>query len=387
MLKNKCLSAKRKIISITVKVLKLLLQRNDLYLFNAKHGFADNSKYLFEYYLQKGHKCLWVSCSQEDLLLVEKYCQKYPKAKVVLRNNIKLIYYFSQTKLVFITHSFNDIGDLLPPIPTIINLWHGIALKKMGYDSSFDHERFNLDKSNPYIESDYIIASSDITAKNLASALNFESSKVLPLGQPRNDILINPKDSHNFICDLRKGYLGPSSTDGKIFLYAPTFRDDSINALEIYKSVISSFEDNAFPQDILILRLHPNERILLSQITLSEKVKYSNQKDVQHDLLAADILISDYSGIVFDFRLLGKPIILYNPDYETYFENRNGFYFNYEDLFIYCMHCSTKKELNKLFSENLFLEVTELDKDPILSLQSSGLASPVIYEYFATINV
>ena len=385
MLKNKYLSTKRKIISITVKLLKLLMQKNDLYLFNAKHGFADNSKYLFEYYLQKGHKCLWVSCSQEDLLLVEKYCQKHPKAKVVLRNNIKLIYYFAQTRLVFITHAFNDIGDLLPPIPTIVNLWHGIAFKKMGYDSSYDRERFHLDRSNPYSENDYIIASSDIIAKHMGTALNFESSKVLSLGLPRNDILKKAQHNQNIIGQVKKGYLTLAKKRGNFFLYAPTFRDDLDNSLIIYKSVIRSFEENSSPEDILVLRLHPNEKYLLSQITLSEKVKYSNQKDVQYDLLTADVLISDYSSVIFDYRILGRPIILYKPDHHEYLSNRGGFYFDYNALFICCKHCVNEEELDKVFSTNVFDLALKTQFDPITPLQSIELSAPNIYKYFSTI--
>ena len=53
----------------------------------------------------------------------------------------------------------------------------------------------------------------------------------------------------------------------------------------------------------------------------------TNYDVVEDIMIAADILVSDYSGIIFDYSLMGKPIFLWPYDYDKYNEIR-GLYFD-----------------------------------------------------------
>ncbi|GAA6170937.1 CDP-glycerol glycerophosphotransferase family protein [Colwellia sp. KU-HH00111] len=317
--------------------------------FSAKYGFTDNSKYLFLTYVEQGANCVWVATDTQCYQTMQSLIGQNPNVRVVKKNSFKLLLILARAKYVFVTHSFLDLGALAIKSCPVINLWHGIPIKKMGYDSISDRALFSLDTHNPYSQNDYLIASSPITKPFLMSCMKLPASKVLPLGQPRNDYLNENKDNNQLITSLRSCYA--SSSQARLFLFAPTFRDQSKLSLGIYTSLVRSFAEFAHARDILVLRLHPKERTLVANINLPNNVKLSVIEDVQEELLAADILISDYSSIIFDYSLLARPILLYTPDKAGYFKNRGGSYFDYDEILQECRHINTS-ELDSVWQSN-----------------------------------
>ena len=337
-----------------VKLFNLLHLKKKYHIFNAKHGYLDNSKYLFEYYVNKGMLCVWVANNTETFDLVKNKFSTFDNVTVKKRGSLSLTYYLCTAKYLFITHNYGDIGKF-PKCVTVVNLWHGVALKKMGFDSPNDMNSISSLEVNPYLINDYVISTSNLTATHLASAMQLPLSSVLPFGQPRNDIFsLNNSSIEKLKLEISDLYLSnrDKSDSTQIFLYAPTFRDKPANPLSIYLQVINAFEASKNKNTILVLRLHPNEKPLLDNIRFSERVVLSKCLDVQHDLLAADALISDYSSVVFDYMLTGKPIILFSPDKGAYFNNRGGFYFDYDEVFKHCTHCSKQDEVQKLLDNN-----------------------------------
>lgn len=355
-----------KILSRLVTYLLLALPHKKKYIvFSSKYGFSDNSKYLFLYYLKKNANCVWVASDLQCYTEVQKLVKNYPNAQVIKRNSIALINTLARTKYVFVTHSFLDLGPLAIKSCTLINLWHGIPLKKMGYDSPNDINLFSLEKASPYQLNDYVLASSEVTKPFIQSSMKFDSDKVLPLGQPRNDFLFENLNNEQLISKLKKRYSAMSST--KTFLYAPTFRDQKNSSKSIYTQVIQSFAKHSKEHHLLILRLHPKERALLLNTDLPQNVQLSVIADIQEELLATDILISDYSSLIFDFSILKKAIFLYIPDKEEYFTNRGGCYFNYEQILQECYHIQIT-ELDTIWNSNEndtdFKNLARLHKSP-----------------------
>lgn len=330
------------------------------YVFSSKYGFSDNSKYLFLYYLEQGHNCVWVSSDRTCYHEVENILKSHPQSKVINKNSLNLLGVLARSKYIFVTHSFFDLGVFVTKSCPIINLWHGIPIKKMGYDSINDKELFKLDLFNPYKLNDFVISSSNITKPFLTSCMDISQSKVLPLGQPRNDFLYNNMTNSLLINKLKSYY--SEESEARVFLYAPTFRDNSNYSLKTYTKLIHSFAVNSIKTDNLILRLHPKERELLANIKLPRNVKLSLIPDVQEELLAADVLISDYSSIIFDFSILARPIILYTPDKEIYFSNRGGSYFEYDDIIQECIHIKDSELDSTWCSELKNTDLTRLVK-------------------------
>jgi CDP-glycerol glycerophosphotransferase len=166
------------------------------------------------------------------------------------------------------------------------------------------------------------------TLKNYETAFNNNNVKLL--GFPRNDIFFNEELKAGLSFEDLE-YLKKYS---KIFLYAPTWRDyTSFNPFsENFLRKINSYCQD---ENILFLvKQHPyNQQFKIS-------VEYQNIKDISRDvadpqelLSKVNLLITDYSSIVFDFVLTDQPVISYIPDYEEYTSKNRETYFDYKAVF------------------------------------------------------
>lgn len=292
----------------------------NVFLFSSPYGYQDNAKSLMDYYQKKGMITYWVSKKRKLSL----------KKNQLFRNSLFLKLILPRVKICFITHESTDILQRIPGSILIVNLWHGIALKKMGYDSDIDKINMRLnDIKNPYTKNNFVISSSNTTKKHMQSCMNLPHDSVLPFGQPRTDILFNKSYIHFKKSKIKKESY---SIYKSIYLYAPTFRDSGSPG-EIYKEVVNSFIKHADKDDLLILRLHPREKSEAKKIALlASNIITSKYSDPINDLLVADALISDYSSIIFDYMILSRPIFLFTPDIKEYTHYRSGFYFNYENI-------------------------------------------------------
>lgn len=150
-------------------------------------------------------------------------------------------------------------------------------------------------------------------------------------GTPRNDLLFEKTDKiNNKIKDKLK-----IDRNKKIVLYAPTFRKD--NDLTVYNldysRLISKLSEKFGGEWIFLVKLHPH------LISKSKELVYGNNvldvttyDDIQELLGVADILVSDYSSLIFDFVLTERPCFLYIPDLDKYIESDRRLYFDINEL-------------------------------------------------------
>lgn len=205
-----------------------------------------------------------------------------------------------------------------------LNTWHGVALKHIGND---DKNSGRYDYSNI----DYLCVSGTHDKKVFKSALNATETSFLETGMPRNDSLINV--SPNKIKEVKEKLDLPS--DKKIILYAPTWRDSS-NGGKTYDLKVpinfKKWEKELKDDYIILIRAHDRTTKMLN-VKYNDFIRdYSKYEPLNDLLLVSDVLITDYSSIVFDFSLLKKPFICYCYDYEEYKSDR-GFYFDPEKVY------------------------------------------------------
>ena len=182
--------------------------------------------------------------------------------------------------------------------------------------------------------------------------------EILKCGLPRNDIFFNY--DAKIISRIRKSLNVPAGN--KIIMYAPTFRDNPAVFGKIYnfnaKNLLQTVEKKFGDKWSLLVRLHPN----ISWVKLSENffdsseniINATNYPDMQELIVASDILISDYSSVIYDFMLSGKPVFIFAKDFDTYPKER-GFkqtYFNLpykvnrtEDELLDCIKIFDAKDL------------------------------------------
>lgn len=155
--------------------------------------------------------------------------------------------------------------------------------------------------------------------------------KVLELGAPRNDILLK-----NSIETKRKvfEYFGIEMKKG-VVLYAPTFRvDKSLTPYSIdYEMLKRVCEDKFGKEFVILVRLHPSMSNMNLDIDFDGRniIDANLYQDLQELLCASDVVISDYSSLMFDFAVSKKPCFMFATDVDSYRKDRN-FYFDLDSL-------------------------------------------------------
>ncbi len=224
-----------------------------------------------------------------------------------------------------------------------VELWHGTPLKRLGYDIEISDNAMNSkeeirDKYRIDAEKfKYILAPSDFAAEKFKSAWNLEefnkTETLLVAGYPRNDFLINftSDDVERIKAELKL-------PDGKkIILYAPTWRDNQHKAGVGYTyklGVDFDYLRQELADDYIILfRAH---YLVASQFDFAKYEGFvynaSNVSDINDLYVVADLLITDYSSVFFDYANLNRPMLFYMYDLEDYGSEIRGFYIDLKEI-------------------------------------------------------
>ncbi|MBF7042044.1 CDP-glycerol glycerophosphotransferase family protein [Campylobacter volucris] len=210
-----------------------------------------------------------------------------------------------------------------------LNTWHGIPLKTLGKDIKDSFIEYKNVQRN-FLHTTHLIAPSqhtmDITIKRHDIEFLTSSKKYLS-GYPRIDISLN--QTKNEKEELKSALEIP--IDKKIILYAPTFRGSFYNAedrsSEKVNELYNKIKDN-FDEYCLIYRGHYSIKSNISYENIIIPPVYIDTNEL---LGIVDILITDYSSVLFDFMSLSRPIIFFLYDYEEYKNNR-GLYFDISEI-------------------------------------------------------
>jgi CDP-glycerol glycerophosphotransferase len=294
-------------------------------------NYSGNPKYVYEEMVNQGKdkefKCVW---SLEDTTI------EIPgNAKKVRRARLTYLYYLSIAK-IWVCDTRQPSFLIKRPETTYIQLWHGTPLKKLAMDLEVLEisdgmklsEYKQLFKENTKTW-DYLISQSDYTTEKFRSSFDFRKN-ILNTGFPRNDILFS-KNNLKSINSIKDTYKIPS--DKKVILYAPTWRDD-----EFYENGIYKFSPH-IDFDLLQKKLSDTYIVLVKlHYLVEDHVDWSKYEgfiykcdhlwDIQDLYLISDMLVTDYSSVMFDYAILKRPMIIFAYDYEKYRKDLRGFYFD-----------------------------------------------------------
>lgn len=210
-----------------------------------------------------------------------------------------------------------------------IQTWHSsLRLKKIEKDAKENlSESYINNAISDSLKIDLLISGCDFSTKIFTESFWY-SGKVMKCGTPRCDIFFT---KNNVIKQKVYEAFNIDNTF-KVLLYAPTFRNNNrafLNNLDF--SMLRSALSNKFGGKWFILyRFHPN--ILTKYYITQEGIDATHYADMQELIVAADILVTDYSSCMFDMAVANKPCLLYTPDLEDYINNERGLYFNPSDL-------------------------------------------------------
>ncbi len=281
-------------------------------------NFKDSLGCVYEY-LKKESKYDFVLITRENLSVRKPF-----KVLSFFLNKSRLL---ATSKYVFLNDNFMPMGKLNFRKETVITqLWHGEgAFKKFGLHIP-QHEDLRKREIAANGKLTYVVCSCEGVKKIYAEAFGVDEKRVLPLGAPRLDYLLNEGNKAKAKEKILSLY--PEAKGKKTVLYAPTFRDDA----ERDSKLLESFSDEKLLGELgdeyfLFIRLHPQVHTASTDFKCA--VDVTNYEDVRELVLASDVLITDYSSICMDFCVLGKKTVFYCPDLEWYRERRD-FYFDYE---------------------------------------------------------
>jgi CDP-glycerol glycerophosphotransferase (TagB/SpsB family) len=312
-------------------------QKKGLVLFGSGFKtFSDNPKFLFLHFQQiQSYAPVWISPNRTEVkeLLDKGYDVSY-------KWSFRTFWLVLRAPMLFISHKINDIFPIVPQRSIVINLWHGTPIKKIGFDSLKETIWINnLKKSGrklPYERWDYFITASPNTTFIFESAMQLLKDKIKPLGQPRTDIIYS--NSNNFTVSnkliKRLAHIRELDLKTKI-LYTPTFRNNKKATSEIKHSLITiNNAINKNKKQVILFKPHPLDKTIFNDrffAPLDNIINVANE-DTQDLLCISDVLITDYSSIMFDFMITGKPIISYIFDYEEYVTENGGLYFSFDEI-------------------------------------------------------
>ena len=341
--------------SLVLFVLSLVFKKQDnkiLFVCNGGRKYGDNIAPIYQFLLNdinfKDWKFVWAFTNP-----IEHQFQD--KERTVLCK-IDSIQFFIQalTSKCWITNISVQRGLSFKKKNIIyINTWHGVPIKLLGLD---DTKGYSFRNKNPEVF-DLMIAASKYDLPIMKRAFHVKNNNVKLTGYPRNDILFTC-DQNKIKMNTRKE-LGVSG-ETKVVLYAPTYRDFNstkngdikfelpINIIRFTKCCSSDYS--------LWVRMHELTDIV--QYESSKVVDVTKYESNYQLLITADVLVSDYSGIIFEYALLEKPIIIFAFDLDEYMEKR-GLYVDVEkdfpfhvsktedDLYEYLMNMDYDEECKK----------------------------------------
>ncbi len=270
------------------------------------------------------------------------YAKRLPHDKFT---ELKIFYYIFTSKVIITDDYVKYLRYVkLKPEQRVIQLWHACgAFKKFGQRGTnlslrtdrATHSQYNL-----------VTVSGRHVRKIYADAFDVDINKVKALGSARTDEFFNRDLIEQKKQKVYEKY--PDLATKFVIIYAPTFRGGNTERTIFEPRIdFDRLSERLLPNQIFIICPHP-----VMENDIIEK-KYNNIRVIRdfstnEMMFVSDMLITDYSSVIFEYALLRKPIALYCYDLVTY---DRGFYLKYpEDL--PCDIYETQEELEEYLRDS-----------------------------------
>src|SRR5699024_2468269 len=345
---------KPKLNPVAQKIKDLRLKYNR-YSFNVRNFvFKSIFKITKFFHLKKGNTVLFTSDSREEMsgnfeyvyneMLRQNLDKKYKihalfKSNISARRNFidkfKFPFLLGKADYIFV----DDFHPLLYTVKfrksqEIIQVWHAVgAFKTVGYSRTGK-------KGGPFFDSvnhrNYTKAfvSSETDVPFYGEAFGIKEQNIIPTGVARTDILFDEYYEEKIVAEMESDL--PIIKGKKVILFAPTFRGNGHHTAHypFFKIDFARFarycrENNA----VVLFKMHPfvKNRLNIPREYEQYFVDVSDFREVNDILFITDILISDYSSLVYEFAVFKRPMLFYAFDLEDYITSRD-FYEPYESF-------------------------------------------------------
>lgn len=293
--------------------------------------FNYNSKYLFLYVKEQvpqAEPCFVINDDEKRRALAAEYGAQYfteTRSLRGMRNALKAGVWFVSAGLPVYAVGVGKKRR-------IVNLWHGVPLKKIALKEEqapkWKKLYFKYVFSRNYHD---VLTTNRQLIPIMAESFGIPTEKVKVWGQPRNDVILEPKIGKEDL-EQRTGKLPPHQ---KRILYAPTYREGETVRLFPFSDMNLERLKEYLEQEqmLLFVRTHIEEPGDFSSYFEGRIQNLGPEilEDITEYLFLFDVLITDYSSVYIDYLLLDRPMIFLPYDQEDYLEKR-GLNFAYDKV-------------------------------------------------------
>lgn len=322
----------------------LLVPRGRRWVFGCGAGIGDGALALHRYASAAGHDTVWLTSSER-----EDRDAAALGIRTVRKDSLRGWWTTARGGVLVVTHGLGDVNRYANGGGFVVQLWHGIPLKRIGLDSPATTQvpdapgapllrrliAFLYRGAAQRIR--VLPAASHRARGRLESAFGLGDDRVVVTGEPRVDVLSagTVEGRRTAASALLHGLIGDLPDGARTVLYAPTWRDGAadpaVPSASEWVEIIRALED---ADAVLLIRSHPLGEGAYSPPLPSRRVRMlgaSVLPDVSPALPAMDVLITDYSSLAYDVGLLRMPVLYLAPDAVAYARTR-GFYGRFEDV-------------------------------------------------------
>ena len=317
-------------------------RRGDRWVFGCAVGIADGALALWEHAQAAGERGVWLVTGPAQA--AQARARGIPSVPAA---SLRGFWLTARAGIVVVTHGLGDVNRYATPGAFVVQLWHGIPLKRIGLDSPVTtRPPLPIPGLRRLIETAYrrtqrrirlLPAASHLVRGRLETAFGLDESRIPVTGEPRVDVLSRGtaegrRDAARArLADL----IGPVGEDTRLVLYAPTWRDGDpdpgVPSPDQWRALVAVLE----AQDaVLLIRSHPLGRGEYRPPVPTDRVRALGGDlvaDVTPLLPGFDVLITDYSSLIYDSALVPVPVVFLAPDLPAYTATR-GFYGRYRDV-------------------------------------------------------
>jgi len=260
----------------------------------------------------------------------------------IVRKTIALLWDLSTASCVFVNESNSALGAFTMRKDTkLIQIWHACgAFKKWGYsvaDKSFGDDKKNLEMYSGHRNYHLVpVSGAEVCwAYEEAFGLQGRSDIIRPMGVSRTDVFFSEDkkaQAYESFYKWAEQLEDIQVKKRKVIVYAPTFRGDirgakSPDRLDV--RLLAQLRE----EYVVLVKQHPfvQETFCIPEECRGFCVEMKKELSMEELLMVADILVTDYSSVVFEYALMNRPVFFFAYDLEDYYDER-GFYYPYEEF-------------------------------------------------------
>ena len=322
----------------------LIPRRTTSWVFGCGVGIADGALALWNVAAAEGHTAIWLVGSAREAR--DAASLGIPHAR---KRSLRGFWLTARAGVVVITHGFGDVNRYAVSDAFVVQLWHGIPLKRIGLDSAETVRSGILPRSRTVravVGRMYrgaarrirvLPAASHLVRGRLESAFGLPDERVPVTGEPRVDVLSQgtPETRRSAARAAIAAAAGETDPADRLVLYAPTWRDGAsdpaVPSTEEWQRLVDVLSHH---RAVLLVRSHPLGAGDYTPPFATERVLGLGSDvvpDVTPLLPGLDALVTDYSSLAFDAALVPLPVVFLAPDVDAYARTR-GFYGSYADV-------------------------------------------------------